>query len=131
MTSLQVIEQLYEAFKTGNNEQFQAICDADLEWIQNAGFPGGGHHKGAGQVIKKVFQKFSTDWEYFNFDIDDIFESADGSRVTVTGKYSGRHKRTGKMMEAAAAHIYDLKNHKVKRFRQFTDTAMIVAAVQG
>lgn len=130
MTSIQIIEQVYQAFENRDYDLFRQVCDADVEWIQNPGFPNGGRHRGPEAVIQNVFETFSDDWDYFRFDMEDRFASADETRVMVTGIYAGRYRRTGKEMEAAAAHVYELADRKVKRFRQFTDTAVILAATQ-
>ena len=130
MTSTEVIDSLYNTFKNKNYDAFRALCSEDVEWIQNKGFPKGGHHHGADAVIKNVFKQFEKDWNYFNFNIEEMFESQDGSKVAVIGAYVGEHKRTGRKMEAAAVHIYEIENRKVKRFRQFTDTALITAAME-
>lgn len=131
MSSIKIIENLYNVFQRKDYDAFRALCSEDVEWIQNKGFPKGGHHHGADAVIKNVFKQFEKDWNYFNFNIEEMFESQDGSKVAVIGAYVGEHKRTGRKMEAAAVHIYEIENRKVKRFRQFTDTAMITAALPG
>ena len=43
----------------------------------------------------------------------------------VLGNYTGRHKETGKSMRAATAHVFDIRNGRIRRFRQYTDTAII------
>jgi ketosteroid isomerase-like protein len=129
MSSLEIIENLYSAFRGKDYDAFRALCSDDIEWIQNEGFPKGGRFHGASAVIKNVFQQFDKDWTYFKFRIDEMFESGDGSRVVVVGAYLGEHRQTRKTIEAAAVHLYDLENHKVKRFRQFADTAVITAAL--
>ncbi len=131
MSAIEIIETLYRAFQNKDYDAFRALCSEDVEWIQNKGFPKGGHHHGVDAVIKNVFKQFQKDWNYFNFNMEEMFESQDGSKVTVIGAYVGEHKRTGKKMEAAAVHIYEIENRKVNRFRQFTDTAMITAAIEG
>ena len=52
-----------------------------------------------------------------------------GDSVVVVGKYRGRHRGSGKSFSAAAAHIYDLADGKIARFRQFTDTKVICDAM--
>ncbi len=130
MSSTEIIESLYNAFQRKDYDAFRALCSEDIEWIQNVGFPNGGHHHGADAVVKNVFKQFEKDWNYFKFQIEEMFESQDGSKVTVVGTYLGEHKQTRKKVDAAAAHIYEIENWKVKRFRQFTDTAVITAAIQ-
>ena len=129
MSSLEIIENLYSAFRNKDYDAFRALCSDNIEWIQNEGFPKGGRFHGASAVIKNVFQQFEKDWTYFKFRIDEIFESGDGSRVVVVGAYLGEHRQTLKTIEASAVHLYDVENHKVKRFRQFADTAMITSAL--
>ena len=128
---IEIIETLYRAFKSKDYELFRNICDADIEWIPKKGFPNGGPHHRAEAVIQNVFKRFNDDWEYFKFDIEEMVESKDGSKVIVTGSYLGRHKRTRKLLEASAAHYYAIENQKVKRFQQLADTAMIVAAIES
>ena len=128
MTSIEIIESLYRASQSKDYDSFRALCFKDIEWIQNKGFPKGGHHHGADAVIKKVFQQFEKDWNVFKFEKKEIFESKEGSKVTVIGSYIGEHKQTGKTVDAAAVHIFELEYSKVKRFRQFTDTALVKAA---
>ena len=130
MSSIEIIETLYRAFESKDYELFSKICDADIEWIQNKGFPNGGHHHGTEAVIQNVFKRFNDDWEYFKFDIEEMVESQDGSKVIVVGVYVGQHKRSRKKIEAAAAHIYEIKNQKIIKFRQFADTAVITAAME-
>ena len=128
MTNIEIIENLYSAFRNKDYDSFRTLCSEDVEWIQNEGFPKGGHHRGANAVIKEVFQQFDKDWTYFKYRIDEMIESRDGSRVIVVGAYLGQHQQTRKTIEAAAIHLYDIENQKVKRFRQFTDTARIIEA---
>jgi ketosteroid isomerase-like protein len=128
MTNIEIIENLYSSFRNKDYDIFRALCSDDIEWIQNEGFPKGGHHRGANAVIKEVFQQFDKDWTYFKYRIDEMIESRDGSRVIVVGAYLGQHQQTRKTIEAAAIHLYDIENQKVKRFRQFTDTARIIEA---
>lgn len=131
MTSIEIIENLYKASGSKDYDSFRTLCSGNIEWIQNKGFPKGGHHHGANAVIKNVFQQFEKDWNVFKFEKKELFESKDGSKVTVIGSYIGEHKQTEKTVDAAAVHIFEIENGKVKRFRQFTDTAMITTALPG
>ena len=129
MSSVEIIENLYNSSGNKDYDAFRSLCSEDIEWIQNRGFPKGGHHHGADAVIKNVFQQFEKDWTVFKFEKHEIFESRDGSKVTVIGSYIGEHKQTKKTVDAAAVHIFEIVNGKVKRFRQFTDTATIATAL--
>lgn len=129
MSSIKIIEKLYSVSQSKDYDSFRALCSKDLEWIQNKGFPKGGHHHGADAVIKNVFQQFEKDWNYFKFQVEEMFESKDGSKVTAIGAYLGKHKQTQKVVKAAAVHVFEIDHLKVKKFRQFTDTAIIATAL--
>ena len=123
MSNVEVIQELYRAFAAKDYEAFRRICHPDLEWIQNPGFPNGGHHKGAEEVITKVFQRFNTDWREWRYVIEEYLDA--GATVTVLGYYEGVHGETDKRFHSAAAHVYDLREGKLTRFRQFADTKVI------
>ena len=120
MTNLEVIQELYRCFNVKDYQGFRAICTDDLEWIQNVGFPNGETRKGAEAVIEAVFKGNRSEWEGFSYDISQFLDA--GSTIIVIGSYAGIHYSTKKKMQAAAAHVYDLRGGKVFRFRMFADT---------
>lgn len=123
MTNLQVIQELYRAFREKDYDAFLDVCTSDLEWIQNAGFPGGATYQGAEAVVEGVFKSNDKQWEMFSFRIDRYLEAGDS--VIVIGAYVARHRQSQKSLQAAAAHIYDLIDSKVCRFCMFADTKTI------
>lgn len=123
MTNLEVIQELYRAFREKDDEAFLRICAPDLEWIQNEGFPRGATHQGAKAVIEGVFKTFTHIWESWSFDIEQYLDA--GDTIIVIGSYAGCHRVSGKSFRSPAAHVYDIYNGKVSRFRQFTDTKII------
>lgn len=125
--NLALITRLYSAFRARDYEAFRQICAPEIVWIQNPGFPGGGTHHGAEAVIENVFKTFRNAWDNWKFEIDESLDA--GTAVVVLGKYTAVHKASGKEMTAQAAHVYDIKNGKVSRFRQFADTWAIVQAM--
>ena len=128
MTSnVQTVQELYRAFQAKDYEAFLAICNPDLQWIQNAGFPRGATWHGAQAVVDGVFRSFDTSWKDWGFDIEQFLDA--GNSVIVVGTYRGQHKVSGRLFVAPAAHVYDLANGKITRFRQFTDTKVICDAI--
>lgn len=123
MTNLDIIKELYRCFREKDYPAFLAICQPELEWIQNKGFPGGAVHYGASNVVEAVFKSFNNEWRDWRFDIEEYIDAGDS--IIVIGKYTGQHRTTDKALSAPAAHVYDLENGKVRRFRQFTDTKLI------
>ncbi|NJR60864.1 MAG: nuclear transport factor 2 family protein [Cyanobacteria bacterium CRU_2_1] len=128
MTNLEIIQELYRAFREKDYDAFLRICTSDLEWIQNEGFPRGATYRGAEAVVEGVFKAFDDNWEFWLFDIEQYLDA--GETVIVIGSYAGRYHSTGKSFRASAAHVYDLCNGKISRFRQFTDTKVIWDAMK-
>ena len=127
MNNIEVIRELYRAFRAKDYDAFLSISTEDLEWIQNEGFPGGATHKGASEVVEKVFKANTNNWEGFAYQIEQYLDA--GKSVIVIGTYIGQHRISGKSMDAAAAHVYDLRDGKVCRFRMFADTKTIWDAI--
>lgn len=123
MSNLQIIQELYRAFREKDDDAFREICSPDLEWVQNEGFPGGATYRGAQAVIDGVFKAFNQDWDTWRFQTEDYLDA--GSSIVVTGFYQGIHRVSQKSFCAQAAHIYELAEGKVVKFRQFTDTKVI------
>jgi uncharacterized protein len=103
------------------------ICNPDLIWIQNEGFPSGRTYQGAEAVVENVFKAFNNDWESWSFDIEQYLDA--GDTIIVIGSYAGMHRISGKSFHSPAAHVYDIYDGKVSRFRQFTDTKVIWNAI--
>ena len=74
-----------------------------------------------------MFKSFKNEWDHWRYAIEEYLDA--GSTVIVLGRYTGTHRVTGKPMESAAAHVYDVTNGKITRFRQYTDTYSIVKAM--
>jgi len=52
----------------------------------------------------------------------------DGNTVVVLGYYAGKNKRTGKSFACEFAHVATVANGKFTSFKEFTDTAQVLAA---
>lgn len=123
MNNIKVVQELYQAFREQDYDTFSRLSTEDIEWIQNEGFPSGATYQGASAVIEGVFKANNDKWSDFAYHIEEILDA--GNSVIVIGKYSGRDRLSGKSMSAAAAHIYDLHDGKIARFRMFADTKSI------
>ncbi len=126
--NLQLIESLYASFRTADYATFRTLCSPSMEWIQNEGFPYGGRHRGPDAVIEGVFETLPRHWDGFRYDIDEMFDA--GTHVVVLGAYEGTHRVSGKSFRADTAHVFDIDEGQVQRFRQFTDTALVRDAVE-
>ncbi|MBX3389511.1 MAG: nuclear transport factor 2 family protein [Phycisphaeraceae bacterium] len=125
--NLSLVQSLYSAFASRDRERILSIFHPDIEWIQNDGFPGGGMHKGAAHVLDDVLSQFRRDWDSWRARVTEWHDA--GNTVIAIGIYEGTNKATGKQLSAAFAHIYDVKEGRITRFRQYTDTALVHRAV--
>jgi hypothetical protein len=123
MGNVEIVQELYRAFSEKDYEAFQKICTSDVEWIQNEGFPNGSTHHGPDAVIEGVFKVLNNNWAFWRFQIEEYLDA--GGSVIALGFYEGVHKVSQKSFRSPAAHVYNLSDGKVARFRQFTDTKVI------
>lgn len=120
MNSLATVRSLYRAMREQDDACVFTICTDDLVWEQSKGFPGGSTWHGPAAVIENVFRANAKRWIGFAFTEVEMFASE--NRVVVLGHYSGTAPATGKAMRTAVAHVYDLRDEKICRFRMFADT---------
>ena len=128
MTNLQTIQALYDAFARRDTDTIRRLFHPQIEWVQNDGFPGGGRHVGADAVLNDVFAKFRADWSAWHAPVAEWLDA--GETIVAIGEYRGTHKKTGRSMTAAFAHVYDVKDGRITRFRQYTDTAVVRDAMK-
>ncbi len=128
MTNLQIIKTLYEAFAARDRDRILEIFDPQITWVQNEGFPGGGTHIGAEVVLDKVFAPFRRDWDNWKAIVRTWLDA--GEAIVVLGEYKGTYKATHRSMTAAFAHVYWLRNDRIVRFEQYTDTVNVAEAMR-
>jgi ketosteroid isomerase-like protein len=124
--NLKIVQSLYEAFGAQDRERILEIFDPDIEWVQNEGFPGGGMYVGAETVLDEVFARLAAEWKTWQAEVGRWLDAGDS--IVALGAYRGTHRRTGRSMTAAFAHVYWLRAGQVTRFEQYADTAEVVAA---
>jgi len=120
----------YEAFARGNLEAALADMDEDIEWHQAQGLPHGGVYRGLAAVRKAVFEPLEGEW-WQDFAATPSELIACGQHVIVVGRYTGRGRRTGAVLDVPFAHIWTFRRGRAVRFRQFTDTRGWVEALGG
>ena len=120
MTPLVIIQNLYASFRERDYLTFRKLCSPDIEWVQNPGFPGGATYHGADAIIEGVFERNDALWDDFRFELESMHPA--GEVVTVIGHYTGKNSTTNEPFRAPVAHIYDVADGTVQRFRMFADT---------
>jgi ketosteroid isomerase-like protein len=80
----------------------------------------GNPYAGPQAVAEGVFQRLVADVENFVVHPQRFIDG--GDCVVVEGRYRGRLKATGTPVDAQFAHVWQLRDGKVIRFQQYTDT---------
>ena len=124
MTDGEIIKGLYDAFATGNVPAVLGAFDENISWTEAEGFMYGGTYEGPNGVLSGVFMRLATEWEGFTAVPNKIVDGGDGN-VMSTGTYSGKYLKTGKSMSVPFAHEWELRDGKIVKFNQHTDTLVI------
>ena len=126
-TPRQVIEEHYAASARGDLDGMVADFSADVEWIEMAGFPYAGTYRGADEVRSGVFGRIAAEWTGYQAVPEELVDS--GAHVVAFGTYSGTYTATGRSMRARFVHHWTVRDGRITRFEQFTDTHLVRAAM--
>ena len=123
----QLIQNMYAAFAKGDIQTILNALTDDVDWqiVGPKEIPHAGPHRGRNQVAK-FFEKVSTGSEIQQFEPGQYI--AQGDTVVALGYYRGKANATGRPYESEWAMVFTLRNGKVSRFREYSDTAALVAA---
>jgi len=128
MNNGETIKGLYEAFRNGDVPGVLAAMDPLINWTEAEGFMYGGTYIGPDAILENVFAKFASEWEDFSAIPGHFVE--EGNTVVALGEYGGKYLRTGRNLTVAFAHVWTLRDGKVTRFVQFTDTLVIARMLE-
>jgi uncharacterized protein len=87
----------------------------------------GGVYRGPDDVAQKVFGPQVEDIPDFAPTPEEFIPS--GDTVAVVVRYTGTGKATGKALNLLVVHVWDVRDGKIARFRQFADTAKYLEVV--
>ena len=125
--SVDVVNGVYEAFARGDVPGVLGAFADDIEWYEAEGMPYGGLHRGGEAVAQKVFGPISEDVEGFAVTPEELIGS--GATVAAVVRYTGTGKATGKALDVPVVHVWDIRDGKLARFRQFIDTVKFAEVV--
>lgn len=125
--NLDLIRATYEGSSEENGRNLMAVLHPDVEWTEAEGFPYAGTYVGVDALMAGVFARLGGEWIDYRAEVHTYL--ADGDRVAAFGVYSGTYKTTGKSMRAAFAHLYEVRDGKIRRMTQYVDTVMVSKAL--
>ena len=125
--SVEVVKRAYAAFAEGDVPAVLGVFADDIEWHEAEGMPYGGVYRGGEAVAQNVFGPISQDVEGFAVIPEEFMAS--GDTVAVVVSYTGTGKATGKPLDLPVVHVWDIRDGKAVRFRQFADTVKFADVV--
>jgi ketosteroid isomerase-like protein len=125
-----LVQKLYDSFGKGDLQTILNSLAEDVEWTLEGPeiIPFAGKRKGVAEVTK-FFEALATTVKESKLTTEQFV--AQGDVVATLGRFAGTVKATGKSLEAPVAHFFTIRNGKVSRFVDLTNTAAIAAAYQS
>lgn len=117
-TPVETVRAFYAAIAAGDTGTMTQLMAPDIEWISVVDF--NVQDKGPEEVMKKVFIPLIQEWESFSPAPSEFF--VDGSIVVSLGRFLCVHRATQERADLAYAHVWDVKDGKIGRHRQYIDT---------
>jgi ketosteroid isomerase-like protein len=124
-----VVAQAYESFKSGDIQSLLDLLSDDIEWelpnIENVPFAGKRHGR---EEVGEFFKSLADSQEVQHFEPTEFI--AQGDTVVALGHYRWRVTSTGREFEGDWAHVFTIRNGKVSKMHEYTDTAAAASAYQ-
>jgi uncharacterized protein len=127
-TNGDIIRGVYDAFGRGDVPAVLGAFDPAIEWREAEGFLYADRNPyiGPQAVAGGVFQRIVSDVAGFALGVERITEG--GDTVLAEGRYRGKMNATGTPVDAQFAHVWQLRDGRIVRFQQYTDTRQWAAA---
>lgn len=102
------------------NVLFEALAPT-IEWreAENSPFASGNPYVGP-EAVGKLLANIGEEIEGLAIVPMNVIDGGDS--VVVEGRYKGKIRETGNVMDAQFAHVWQFRDGKVVRFQQYTDT---------
>jgi ketosteroid isomerase-like protein len=122
MTSaIETVRAFYTALGHGDAPAALGLMAEDIEW--NTMW----HYRVDGQkVAEGLLKPLMAEWSSFALTPTEYI--AEDNTVVSLGHFTGVHGASGKKVDAAYAHIWDVGGGKIQRFRQYIDTLAVAEA---
>jgi ketosteroid isomerase-like protein len=122
-----VVRNLYDAYRRKDTAAIFQALDLEVEVYQSELLPWGGRYKGHDQV-QSSFAKLTEHLDS-HAHVDQIIDAVD--QVVAVGRSRGRAKANGKEFDLAVAHVWTLRQGKVRRLEAYLDTPAMLNALRG
>ncbi len=125
--NLRIVQEGYADFARGDVQTLLGRFAEDIEWLipGSKGNPLAGIYEGRNRV-GEFFKLLSDLTEISTFEPREFI--AQGDKVVALGRETGRVKSTGRTFQSDWAMAFTLRNGKIVKFQEYTDTANLDAA---
>jgi uncharacterized protein len=118
---------LYDAFARRDLPAALACLADDIEWQEALGGPWGGLYDGRDAVVQSVFAPSLERVPDLVVTPEQVATS--GDTVFVVHRYTGTVAATGAQLNLVGAGVWDVRDGRIARYRQFVDTVVFRAVV--
>ncbi|MCO5169501.1 MAG: nuclear transport factor 2 family protein [Planctomycetes bacterium] len=128
--NVELVRRGYEAFERKDLDGVAAGFgdDCEIEFIGPESIPyAGSYHGPAG--MKEALRKYLETCDVLESEVDELHEA--GDVVTVLTHERCRAKATGREWRTRKAHVFTLRDGKIRRFLCLFDTAAVAEAHAG
>jgi ketosteroid isomerase-like protein len=115
--SADLIRQLFDDFNRGDFEAALAKIHHDVDWGHPPDMPDVSEAWRDRDQMSAGIARFMGAWEHLTVSLE-VLDDA-GDRVVVDTRWAGRSRGTGIEVDQSFAQIYELRDGKIARVRQF------------
>ena len=130
-TTRTALEDLLDAFRTGDNDRLAACYDDDINWLFHAPvsvFPFAGARRGR----VEVFKGFAAMYELFRLvDYQVCVKLVDGDRAATLSESQMVQRATGRTIRSRIAGFHRFSDGRLIEYRGFVDSFDAVEQVLG
>lgn len=124
MDAENTVRAFYAALGAGDAPTALGLMADDIEWNTMWHYKVDG--RGPQKVAEGLLMPLMKEWSAFGLESSEFI--VQGNTVVSLGRFVGTHGTTGKQVDAAYAHVWNVENGRIKRFRQYIDTLAVAEA---
>jgi ketosteroid isomerase-like protein len=127
--NVQVVQEAYAAFLRGDIPGVLALVDDQIDWHAIKGAEGAAPHAGARHGrdgVATFFSQLAATTRFNRFEPREFI--AQGDQVAVIGDYAATVTTTGREIASDWVMVFTLRDGRITRFREWTDSAGVVRA---
>lgn len=123
-TPLDIVQNLYARLTAGDAKGALTLMSDDIEWITMMDYKVDG--LGPQKVLEGILLPAMQEWDPYTLTPHEFI--CDCGKIVSVGRFEGTNRSTGKHVEVDYSHIWEVRDGKIVRHRQFIDTGKIEPA---